>query len=751
MAPSSKSPAPFPSREEVLEFINESPGKVGKREIARAFNLNAEQKRDLKKLLRELTLDGSLQKGRGRRYTGGGKLPEVLVLQVSGVDSDGELMARPMNWEEGETAPLIYMAPERRGQPALGIGDRVLARLTELGEGTYKAKTIRRIAAAPATVLGVFDVVDGTGRIRPTDKRHRSDLIVRTGDDLRSQPGDLVRAEIAPGRRLGLRQAKVIERLDHMSSPHNISLISIHEFEIPDNFPVEAMEAAEAAGPAPLDKREDLRRLPLVTIDGADARDFDDAVWAEPDPDPGNPDGWHLMVAIADVSWYVRPGSALDREARMRGNSVYFPDRVVPMLPEALSNGWCSLVPGEDRPCMAVHLWIDAKGRLKRHRFIRAMMRSAARLTYEQVQRARDGEPDEATGPLMEAVIEPLYGAYNSLVAYRNQRHALELDLAERQVIMAEDGTVAAIRERERLDSHKLIEEFMITANVAAAETLEKRHRPCMYRIHDRPSREKTETLSQFLDSLGLSFAKGQVMKPLQFNQILKQVADTPESHMVSQIILRTQAQAEYNPRNIGHFGLALRRYAHFTSPIRRYADLLVHRALIDGLSLGPGGLEDDGHDFEDLGAHLSATERRAAMAERSAVDRFTADFLAEQVGASFAARINGVTRAGLFVTLDETGADGLVPIRSLPDDYYAHDDRLHTLTGSANGLSFRLGQALEVTLVEAMPITGGLIFNVVDPIGAGGSRSGKPARRVRPHLSRRGRRPRGRRHRRRG
>ncbi|MDD9876231.1 MAG: ribonuclease R [Magnetovibrio sp.] len=710
-----KSKAPFPTRDEVLEFIRDNPRDTGKREIARAFGLDAEQKRDLKKLLRELTLDGSLQKGRGRRFSPPGHLPEVMIVQVTGIDEDGDPVAQPMNWEDGETPPTIRMAPERRGQPALGVGDRVLARLTRISDTLYKAKTIRRIAQAPATVLGVFDVVDGTGRVRPTDKRAKAELVVRTGDDLGAAPGDLVRAEVMPGRRLGLRQAKVVERIDNRDDVSAVSLIAIHEQGIPDQFSPDAVAAAEAAGPAPLGQRDDLRKIPLITIDGDDARDFDDAVWAEPDGDPENPAGWHLIVAIADVAWYVRPGSALDRDARTRGNSVYFPDRVVPMLPEALSNGWCSLVPNEDRPCLAAHLWIDANGHLRRHTFTRALMRSAARLTYSQVQAARDGNPDDATGPLMETVIEPLYGAFGSLLRYRQERHALELELPERQVVVGEDGRVESIRERERLDSHKLIEEFMVTANIAAAEALERKRVPCMYRVHDQPSREKIAALSEFLATIGLRFAKGQVPTPLQFNNILSKVADTPETHMVNGIILRSQAQAEYSPRNIGHFGLALRHYAHFTSPIRRYADLLVHRALISSHGLGDGGLPREPDDYVDLGEHLSGTERRAAAAERSAVDRFTAAYLGAQVGTDFAARVNGVTRAGLFVTLSETGAGGLVPIRTLPDDYYIHDERAHALIGETHGLKFHLGQSLSVRLMEAVPITGGLIFAVTD------------------------------------
>ncbi|MBT6095984.1 MAG: ribonuclease R [Rhodospirillaceae bacterium] len=725
-----KTTAPFPSREEILEFIQESPQDVGKREIARAFGMDAEQKRLLKKILRELHQDGTLRKGRGRRFGDAGRLPEVTLVQISRVDDDGDLFATPMNWEIDDTPPAIVMAPEPRGRPALGVGDQVLVRLTPSHTG-YRAKTIRRISAAPAQILGIFEKTESEDRIRPTNRRDRGEFIVQAGDGADAQPGELVRAAILPGKHLGLRRAKVVERLENMDDPNAISLIAIHQHDIPYVFPPDAEAEAESANAAPIGAREDLRAVPLVTIDGADARDFDDAVWAE--PDPGNHGGWHCLVAIADVSWYVRPRSGLDIEARKRGNSVYFPDRVVPMLPEALSNGWCSLVPGEDRPCLAVHFWIDANGHLVRHKFVRGLMRSAARLTYEQVQQARDGDPDELTATLLQTVIDPLYGAFEALDAFRCSRNALQLELSERQVILGEDGSVAGIRERDRLDSHKLIEEFMVTANVAAAEALEKRRLPCMYRIHDQPSAEKIEALSQFLASLDLRFSKGQTVKPIQFNQILKKVADTPQRHMVSEVVLRSQAQAEYNPENIGHFGLALRRYCHFTSPIRRYADLVVHRALIAGLDLGDGGTVEEFEELSTLGEELSTLERRASAAERDAVDRYTARYLANRIGGTFDGRINGVTRAGLFVTLEETGADGLVPIRSLPDDYYVHDDKLHSLVGRRSGRTYRLGQSIDVMLMEAVPVTGGMIFNVLDAGAPPPRRRNGPVRGTKP------------------
>lgn len=729
-------PGPFPSKEAILEFIRESPDRVGKREIARAFDLKGDQRQDLKRVLKELEDEGAIDRGRGRRFAEPGTLPEVTLVFVSGIDTDGEVMARPLNWnEEDGPPPKIYMAPQRHGQQALGLGDRVLVRLARVSERSYEAKTIRRIAAAPPRVLGIFRArAEGGGRIHPTDKKHRSDLMVAPGDEGGAGNGDLVRAEILPAKRMGLRWGKVIECLQGPETARTASLIAEHEHDIPTVFSDEALQEAEAMGPAPLGPGEDLRDLPLVTIDGEDARDFDDAVWAEPDPETEkNPGGWHLVVAIADVSWYVRPGMALDEDAYLRGNSVYFPDRCVPMLPEALSNGWCSLKPEEERTVLAAHLWIDKDGRLLKHRFVRGLMRSAARLTYAQVQTAIEGAVDDITGPLLEPVIRPLYGAYAALSEARKNRGVLELDMPERQVILDEAGNVARIVTRARYDSHKLIEEFMILANVAAAETLEARKKPCMYRVHDAPSLDKLESLRQFLESLDLKFPKGQSVQPATFNRILKKVEGTPHAHLVNEVVLRSQAQAEYSPRNIGHFGLALKRYCHFTSPIRRYPDLMVHRALISGLGLGEGGLERHPRDYEVAGEHLSGTERRAAAAERDAEARYIAAFLAGRIGATFPGRISGVTRFGLFVTLEEIGGDGLIPIKTLPgNDYWFHDEIRHLLKGKASGIEYRLGDAIDVVLEEADPVTGGMVLSLPDASPApwkawGTKKTGRP------------------------
>ncbi len=704
---------PFPSKQQIADFIRDSTSHVGKREIARAFKLDVPQKRRLKKVLKEMQEDGSLKSDRGKKLRDPETLPNVCVLVISGTDLDGEVLARPVKWDSEATPPKIYVNPDGRSGSALGTGEQVLARLTPSEDG-YDAKIIRRIAAAPTDILGIVLEAEGELRIRPVDKRERNEFVIDKGQDKGAKVGELVRAQGVKGPRLGLKRCRVIERIAEAEGASAISLICVHQHGIPVAFPEPAMKQAEKSKAAPLGPREDLRNTALVTIDGADARDFDDAVYCETDDDPKNQGGFRLMVAIADVAWYVRTGDALDKAAFERGNSVYFPDRVVPMLPEQLSNGWCSLKPHEDRPCLVAHLKIDADGNLLAKRFSRALMRSHARLTYEQVQMARDGHPDEMTAPLIDSVITPLYAAFDILLKAREARGALEIEGDERKVVLDDGGDITGIEPRQRLDSHKLIEEFMVLANVAAAEFLEEKKRPCMYRVHDEPSMAKIESLSEVLDSVHIRFDRGQTVTPHRFNQILKKAHGTPHQQMINDVVLRSQAQAMYDPVNIGHFGLALKRYCHFTSPIRRYSDLLVHRALIRGMKPNDGALGEDPGDFSKIGEHLCVTERRAQAAERDAMDRYSAYFMRDKVGGSFMARISGVTRFGIFIRVDDIGADGLVPIKTLPNDYYVHDEERHQLTGRSNGLVFRLGDRVEVVLREVTPVTGGMLFEVM-------------------------------------
>jgi len=704
-------PAALPTLVQIRDFLRTAPDRVGKTEIARHFGLSTDQRPALRELLRGLKENGQATPVGRKGLAAPERLPEMLPVEVVGTDPDGDPIARPLQWDRDRgPPPVIFMQREAKGQAALAPGERVLARVKFIGGNKYEGRTFKRIAReTPARILGVFE----EGRIIPTDRRQRADWHVVELNGAR--PGDIVLAEPMPSHHsLGPRPARIIEVLGRMGEARSVSLICIHAHGIPDVFPAEAVQEAEEAKGVTKRGREDLRDIPLVTIDGDDARDFDDAVWAEPDAE-----GWRCLVAIADVAHYVKSDSHLDREAWARGNSVYFPDRVVPMLPEALSNGWCSLRPNEPRGCLFVEMRFDRAGRKTAHRFGRGIMRSTARLTYEQVQAAKDdgtvpeGVPADLLGHL--------YGAFESLLADRARRGTLELDVPERRVLLDAHGKVQAVVPRARLDSHRLIEEFMVAANVCAAEELERLSQPCMYRIHDRPSDAKLEGLRQFLESLGLKLPARDRIHPRDFGGILAAVKDKPEDRLVNEAVLRGQSQAEYSPDNIGHFGLALARYAHFTSPIRRYADLLVHRALIAGLNLGKNGLAvTEVARFADTAEHITQTERRAAMAERDAVDRYLAAFMATRVGEVFEARISGVTRFGLFVTVQENGASGIVPLATLPDDRWQLDEAGHTMSGRNTGLTFSLGQAVEVRLSEAVPRTGGMVFSLMqgDPRG---------------------------------
>jgi len=590
--------------------------------------------------------------------------------------------------------------------------------------------------AKRAPVVGVFYRGRVGGTVVPADRRNRAKYRVAERDVGGAADGDLVRVEQLPAGDRGTLRARVVERLGHSSDPGAVSLLAIASHDIPTEFPIAAIAEAEAAPPASLAGRSDLRGLALVTIDGADARDFDDAVWAEPDPDPENRGGWHIVVAIADVAWYVRPGTALDREAQRRGNSVYFPDRVVSMLPEILSNDLCSLKPDVDRLCFAAHLWIDAVGGKRRHRFERGLMRSAARLTYEQIQAAQEGHSESGLAVSRERVAA-LFGAYTALATARANRGTLELDIGEDRVVLDGEKQPVAIVRAPRLDSHRLIEELMILANVAAAEELERRRQSAMYRIHDAPDPEKLEELRMILDEIGIPgfrLTRGQAAKPEMFNRILRRAAAAPgTAALVSELVLRCQAQAAYSAKNIGHFGLALRRYAHFTSPIRRYADLLVHRALAaDAPGRGSGAVPvlADRETLDAVAEHISATERRAAAAERGAFERYRAIVLARSIGSIFTGRISGVTEFGLFVIAAENGAEGLVPISTLPGDYYDGDKRAHRLIGRRSGRIFRLGDEVRVRLVEADAIGGRVVFRIdVDGrVAIPGNATGRPA-----------------------
>ena len=711
-------PAALPTKTALRAFLADATGRVTKSDIARHFGLTSEQRPALRALMREVAAEGGATPAGKRAIIAPSRLPEIAPVEVTGTDPDGDPIARPLQWQGEGRPPVIYMRPEPKGQPALTAGERVLARLRMIGPGKYEGRTFKRIGGAPpARILGVFE----EGRIIPTDRRQKGTWHVPAGEEMGAKPGEIVLAEPLPStRHFGPKPARITERLGVMGEPRSVSLVCIHAHGIPDVFPAEAVQQAERAKGVGARGRTDLRDIPLVTIDGADARDFDDAVFAEP-----HDGGWRILVAIADVAHYVTPGSALDREAWARGNSVYFPDRVVPMLPEALSNGWCSLRPREDRGCLFVDMRFDGEGRKTGHAFGRGIMRSAARLTYEEIQEAADAGREAAGLP--DGHIDRLYGAFRALLSAREKRGTLDLDVPERKVVLDTHGRVAAVEPRARLDAHKLIEEFMVAANVCAAEELERLVQPCMYRVHDRPSDQKMEGLRQFLATFEVSLPPSDRLHPRDFARVLEKVRGEPHERLVNEAVLRGQSQAAYAPDNLGHFGLALPRYAHFTSPIRRYAALLVHRALMRGLRLGKDGLEEtEAARFPDTGEHITSTERRAAAAERDAVDRYLAAFMAGRVGETFDARISGVTRFGLFVTLDDNGASGIVPLGSLPDDRWDLDEATQTLAGRRTRLTFTLGQAVEARLAEATPRTGGMVFHIMQGLPARGR--GRPA-----------------------
>ncbi len=718
------------------------------REIARAFGLKNDARAALKGMLRDLGGEGKVERRRNRLHHAG-TLPAVVLADVTERDQDGELIAVPTEWDAQAhgTAPRIRLHIPRKARPAEipGVGDRVLTRTEETGEDgdaiRHSGRVIKVLDRARQRQVGVFRALpNGAGRLVPVDKKQAGrEIDIQSGFTMDAQDGDLVAVELIKQGRFGLPTARIKERLGSIKGERAVSLIAIHAHEIPHVFRSEALAEAEAARPAGLaGGREDWRKTPLVTIDPIDAKDHDDAVVAQADTDATNAGGFLVTVAIADVAHYVTPGSALDREALLRGNSVYFPDRVVPMLPERISNDLCSLRPNEDRAALAVRMVLGADGRKRSHTFHRVLMRSAAKLHYAQAQDAAEGRADETTSPLLDRVIKPLYAAYEAVKHERAERQPLDLDLPERKILLKADGTVDRVVTPPRLDAHRLIEEFMILANVAAAETLEQARVPLIYRVHDEPSPEKIEALREFLATLDIRLAKGQAMRPGDFNKILARVRGGEHEQLVNEVVLRSQAQAEYAADNYGHYGLNLRRYAHFTSPIRRYADLVVHRALIRAQSFGPDGLaaNADIKTLNEVAARISAAERRAMKAERETVDRLIANFLADRIGASFAGRISGVTRAGLFVKLNETGADGFIPARTVGDDYYRYHEARHALIGDHTGESYRLGDTVTVKLVEAAPVAGALRFELISE-----GRYEKVAKRE-PHRGKRSGRP---------
>ncbi|MCW3848989.1 ribonuclease R [Sphingomonas sp. LB-2] len=728
----------LPTRQQIIDFISNSDTPAGKREIARAFGLHAQDKIALKALLKDMSDEGLIDSAPGRAFHKMGGLPKVTVLRISDIEGD-TVWAVPERWEaEGIPVPRLRVR-ERGGKgSALGVGDRILARTEEAGKG-WIAHPMKKLAKGEELMLGVLREEGGKLWLQGVEKKERRDFLV--SDAGGAEPGDLVLAEKA-GRPPRIT-AKVTQILGDPFAPRSFSLIAIHKHGIPNVFSEELLAEAAKVAKQGLGEREDLRHLPIVAIDPADARDHDDAVWAE-----ATEGGWNAIVAIADVSFYVRPGSELDREARRRGNSVYFPDRVVPMLPEVLSADVCSLKEGVDRAALACHMQIGKHGELKRWRFSRAVVRLIGNVAYEDAQAITD----KSDAPLLDpglrrgterydaiaAALKPLWDCWGALTKARAKREPLDLDLPERRIVLDEKGRILSVAPRERLDAHKLIEDYMIAANVAAAKALEAKKAPVMYRIHEPPAREKLVALKEYLKTLDVEFALGQVIQPKTFNHILKRVGESDFRDDVMQQVLRTQTQAYYGPANAGHFGLALGSYAHFTSPIRRYSDLVVHRALVAAYALGPGGVLEDQASMERTGTSISQLERRAMEAERDTIDRYVAAYLASHVGEVVEARITGVQPFGFFATVEGVGGDGLVPARALGTEYFRYDEAGQRLVGDESGDEFKLGQRLQLRLAEANPVSGALRFELPDGKGsAGRGAHGRGPKRVIKHRGR--------------
>lgn len=707
----------FPTQDDILAYITQYPNKANKRDIARAFGITGDKRKELRTLLRDLEEAGHIDRSR-KTFTPKGAMPTITVLSIEEENSDGDLIAYPVKWDgPGERPKVLINA--RTAKVAVGLGDRVLAHIDPSDDPDFAhiARPMRILEKQRKTLIGIFRLENNVGRIVPVSRKG-TEFDVRPGDFGDAQEGDLVTLDVIKAGRGLYNIARVTAVIGNPESEKAVSLIALHNLEIPYVFPNRVLAESEAVTEVTMEGREDWRDLPIITIDPADAKDHDDAVYAEADSDAKNPDGHILYVAIADVAAYVTPRSALDNEAFLRGNSVYFPDRVVPMLPERISNNLCSLIDGVDRPAMGLRMVFDKNGQKQNHSFHRVMIRSAAKLSYQQAQDAADGNPDDIAAPLLETVIKPLWACYKALAKARDNRGPLNLNLPERRVRLNGKGLVERVYIPERLEAHRLIEECMVLSNVCAAETLEQHNTPLLYRTHDAPSVQKLEGLREFLKSVEINLTSGNTLKPQQFNGILKLAEESENTHLINEMILRSQAQAEYTPENYGHFGLNLRRYAHFTSPIRRYADLIVHRALIRALGLsndGDDALQDS--EISRLGTiaeQICLTERRAMAAERETIDRLMAYYLVDKIGAEFQGRIAGVIKSGLFVRLDETGADGFIPISTLMRDYYYHDEGQAALIGEKTGERFRMGDVVTVKLIEAAPVAGALRFELL-------------------------------------
>lgn len=725
--------SPFPSKAEIIEYINSGTGRIGKRDIARAFGIKGDNRTKLKHLLRDLINSGDVNYEH-RVFQNSKNLPPVITCEVDKLTEDGDYLLRPLSAEVKDRKNLHITLSDKEAKN-LKPGDKALVRIkkvgAERGVELYSAKLIKKINATErAGALGIFYVDEDAephqkhiklGFIEPIDKKdHNQYRVTAINEGIELVDGDLVSFDM-PKMKSRYKGATITERHGSPKGEKALSLIALHSYEIPHIFPDEVIAESEACqdiGKSAIarNNREDLTDLPFVTIDPADAKDHDDALYAEPDKAKDNLDGYKIYVAIADVSEYIKPFSEMDKEAFKRGNSVYFPDQVVPMLPERISNNLCSLIEGEIRPSLVAIIRVTARGKKVGQKFVRALIRSHAKLSYQEAQQVFDGDLSTIAPDIHEYSLAPLLKAYKCLCIARDARQPLALDLPERKIVLGENGLVKDVIIPARLEAHKLVEECMILANVAAAETLERRKQPLIYRIHEQPSLAKVEALNDFLRDLEIQVKQQDELQPRMFNTILEHAKKHSNSEMINISVLRAQMQAVYHPDNVGHFGLNLRKYAHFTSPIRRYADLIVHRALIAALDLGDDGLtEQEVERLEDIAEHISTTERRAMKAERDTKDRLIAEFLSEKIGARFSARVSGVIHAGLFLELSETGADGFIP-KSTLDGFYIYDEATKMLYDRKHKSGYRMGDIVEVELKEANTANGSLLFKMLSP-----------------------------------
>jgi ribonuclease R len=685
-----------PERRDILGLLEDQGRPMQRREIVDRLGVESEVSREiLRRRLKAMVRDGQLIKNRRGAYG----LPARMDLVSGRVSAhpDGFGFVIP---DDGESD--LYLSP--RQMRSVLHGDRVLASVVGLDARGRREGAVREILErAHSRVVGRFVEESGIARVVPDDPRISQDVLVPLGETAGARPGQVVVVEITqqPGERqppLG----RVVEILGKSGAPGMATEIALRKFDIPWEWPEGVEEQAASFGSAVTEEmtsgRRDLRELPLVTIDGADARDFDDAVFAQ-----RRNNGWRLVVAIADVATYVKPGTGLDREALKRATSVYFPQRVVPMLPEALSNGLCSLKPDEDRLCLVCDMSINDSGTVTRSRFDAAVMRSQARLTYDQVwEWIVSGQAEIRPGAAaVSASLRDLYGLYKALKRARNRRGAIDFESTEVQFRFDERGAVEDIVPYERNDAHMLIEECMITANVEAANFLLRQRIAAPFRAHEPPPADKLESLEQFLRGLGIKVPWRGRPEPRHFEQIVQQVKGRDDQHLVMAVLLRAQSLATYQAANSGHFGLALAAYAHFTSPIRRYADLLVHRAIHYVLeNRGASGYPLQREQMEKLAEQCSHRSRRAEEAERDVNDRLKAIFMERHIGDDFKGQVTGVTSFGLFVEITRNHVSGLVHITSLPNDYYHFDPIVHRLTGDRSGKVFQLAQKVTVRVM---------------------------------------------------